>query len=162
MRKNDINIKNNKSLISENILKKKGFTLIEVIVAISILGCIVCIGSIGIKNIGKFNKSTKIHYYHNKIASYINCCREYCKTNCIDGKVIYDEEHNEFKFKIAFDEISLLKLSNEIKCSTNLSEDTLIIARDGVCSNCGTITIKILPQTRDITICVGSDYVRVK
>lgn len=143
---------------------KKGFSLIEVLVAIAILFIVASISLIGISKYNDIKNDVDLNMTESSILGIINYGKQYCREKEKSGFVLFDISANEVGFYYQNREIDGFKLPNDIKidpATTNLNK--IDIDKYGFTSNAGTIKLmdrnnKLYP----ITINVGAGYAEIK
>lgn len=78
---------------------KKGYTLIELIVYLSLICIISSIAMFSISYIRDLNKNISQKTVKNEIVEFIEDCRRRCKLNECFGEIMIDRDRNRFVYK---------------------------------------------------------------
>ena len=141
--------------------KKSGFTLIEMIIVISIMSIIGGCSAISVRYYKTIENKIEADYYCNAVVSFINNSKMYCRENSCSAAIILDIEKNEMKLNKGTDMIRKLTFSNKIRLDT-ATRKKIVIKNKGYSDDACTITLmdnKSKPYT--ITMRVGSEYVKI-
>lgn len=143
---------------------KKGFSLIELLVIITIIIIASCISLLGISKYNQIKNEVDINMTESSILGVINSGKQYCREKEKSGFVLFDLNKNEVWFYSSNRAIDGFKLPDEIKIegiNTNLNR--INIDKFGITSDAGTIRIRdINNKIYLITINVGAGYVEIK
>jgi type II secretory pathway pseudopilin PulG len=143
---------------------KKGYTLMEVLVSISIIIIFFSFSLIGISKYKDLKNDIDIELCKNEIIGIINYGKQYCRENERIGYVLFDSVSNQVKFFCNNKRIDSFKFPKGVTMySINTDNATIDIDKTGFTSDAGTIRIrdgKGIIHT--ITINVGVGYVEIK
>ena len=143
---------------------KKGFSLIELLVIMSIITITASISLLGISKYNNLKNEAYLNMTESSILAVINFGKQYCREKEKPGFVLFDLEKNEVKFYSANRVIDGFKLPGEIKIEgVNTNLNRINIDKYGVTSDAGTILIRdINNKIYSITINVGAGYAEIK
>ncbi|MFL0246713.1 hypothetical protein [Candidatus Clostridium stratigraminis] len=143
---------------------RKGFSLIELLVIITIIIIATSISLLGISKYNQIRNEVDLNMTESSILGVINYGKQYCREKEKPGFVLFDLEKNEVWFYNSNRVIDGFKLPREIKIdgiNTNLNR--INIDKFGITSDAGTIRISdINNKIYLITINVGAGYVEIK
>lgn len=81
-------------------MKKRGFTLIELVVVLCILSCIMSISTLSYKFIKKVQDEQNVELSIRDIDDTITFARLYCLKNKSEGNILFDKQTGEYYFFI--------------------------------------------------------------
>lgn len=151
-------------------MKKKGYTLIELVVVMAILSILLGSGFAIIKTLKHIKSQVEVEDAIYEVHSILSYAKTYCRKNLCDGEVIIDTVENSIGFKYR-DKNNINnklvgkseKFPDNIKISANFKPINLVNVSDmGYLKNSGTIFINDGEKQYKITIAVGNDTVTVK
>ena len=90
--------------------KKSGFTLIEMIIVISIMSIIGGCSVISVRYYKTIKNKIDADYYCNAVVSFINNSKMYCKENSCSATITFDIAKNEMKLHTNAELINNLKI----------------------------------------------------
>lgn len=143
---------------------KKGFSLIELLVVMSIIIIVASISLLGISKYYNLKNDVDLNMTESSILAMINFGKQYCREKEKSGFVLFDLEKNEVKFYSANMPIEGFKLPREIKIEgINTTLNRINIDKYGITSDAGTILLSDLNNIKySITINVGAGYAEIK
>jgi len=142
----------------------KGFSIIEIIVVISLM---VIFFSVGFVDIGHYKEevgAVNISYSEKSIVNLINYGKEYCREKEASGYIVFDLVKNKIWFYCGLKRLSTYAFPEGVNLiNTNIASNMMNIDNTGFSSSSGTITLKdnkgLIHQ---LTISVGTGNVEVK
>lgn len=142
-------------------MKKKGFTLIELIVYLAIAAIITTVAVTSIASVNNFRIEYTNKICQKEMALFIHRARMYCYANRVNGIINLDVSENRLIFSSNTKTIDDFYLNNKRLQYSNLSK--LTISDYGKIKEAG--ELKFLDENRKpvrITLHVGSEYVDEK
>ncbi|APC41030.1 type II secretion system protein [Clostridium estertheticum] len=144
---------------------RRGFTLIEMILVLSIMGIIGGTSVVSVRYYNTIKNKVDADYSCNAIVSFINNSKMYCRENSCSGIITFDVLRNEIKLHDGTTEINKLSLSNKIKLYEVIgrrSDNDIVSDDKGYSNDSCTIILKDnnLIEHR-ITMRVGTAYVKI-
>lgn len=149
---------------------KKGYTLIELIIVLSIIAVISSIATI---NIVKFKEKMEIIEFNsvaNEVKSLLSFGKAYCRKNKVSGQILVGNNRKTITFEVTnkgFPITKTIKLNKDIevgsnfKVSSSITSDNNNITDEGYIKSAGTITLTHKSNKRiNITVSVGNDIIR--
>lgn len=125
--------------------KNRGFTLLEVVIVISI---IISLSSITLsisKNFKRLDNKLKSETTVNEIVNFINICKMYCKNNNKDANLVEDIENNEMYLQIDMKKtIKYILPKGLYFYGTTVGSNISIIGKNGSIQFAGKIIFKDL------------------
>ncbi|MDP4091277.1 MAG: prepilin-type N-terminal cleavage/methylation domain-containing protein [Bacillota bacterium] len=141
---------------------KKGITLIELLVAMSITAILSICFSDCIKAFSTYNNSVINDYSENSVLSFINTCKEYCYFRKTSGLVRFDFVNSKLDFYEGTERKRMWSFPKGFKLSS-VNTESLNINAGGFISNACTIIYKDRTKANHyITVSVGTGYVEIK
>lgn len=145
---------------------KKGFTLIEIVIVITVIGILnMCFFSY-LNTYKVYKGKILVDRYNNSIMTFINSCKQYCYYNNIPGFIKFDIIGNRLIFTVDTVIKRILNTPNEFKLySINVSNGRSEVWFDnkGFTSDACTISyMDSINKVHAITISVGTSYVEIK
>jgi prepilin-type N-terminal cleavage/methylation domain-containing protein len=141
---------------------KKGVTLIELIVVLSIMSIMLMVSSQNFIESKCFGNKIKVQYTGNSIMMFINEAKQYCRANKCSGYIQGDIAGNMLEFYTSSDNrISVyIPVEGTILYEFTMSTNRIKIDKNGTTSDAGTIKYKDrFGNIEKVTIRVGSEYV---
>ncbi|MBW9151882.1 type II secretion system protein [Clostridium estertheticum] len=144
---------------------RRGFTLIEIILVLSIMGIIGGASVVSVRYYNTIKNKVDADYSCNAIVSFINNSKMYCRENSCSGSITFDVLRNEIKLHDGTTEINKLSLFNKIKLYEVIgrrSDNDIVSDDKGYSNDSCTIILKDnnLIEHR-ITMRVGTAYVKI-
>lgn len=147
-------------------MTRKGYTLIEILVVITIIVVLLSITYTGTKNYYALKNEIEVKNFNDCILNMFNYARFNCKNKECAGQMRIFEGEDKIKFYEGVNLKSSLPVPSGFRITKNdvTSTDRLIcFDRNGLISNACSIEYKDrLGKTHVITIGVGSFYVDIK
>lgn len=149
---------------------KKGYTLIELIIVLSIIAVISSIATI---NIVKFKEKMEIIEFNsvaNEVKSLLSFGKAYCRKNKVSGQILVGKNRKTITFEVTNNEFPITKtirlnkdieVGSNFKVSSSITSDNNNITDEGYIKSAGTITLTHKSNKRiNITVSVGNDIIR--
>ncbi|MGG7143667.1 pilus assembly FimT family protein [Clostridium nigeriense] len=149
---------------------KKGYTLIELIIVLSIIAVISSITTI---NIVKFKEKIEIIEFNslaNEVKSLLSFGKAYCRRNKVSGQILVGSNRRTITFEVTNKEFPITKtirlnkdieVGSNFKVSSSITSDNNNITDEGYIKSAGTITLTHKSNKRiNITVSVGNDIIR--
>lgn len=143
---------------------EKGFSLIELVIVISIIS-IISVGTyLSVNNYRRYSSDLDMLMSENMVIALINDGKQYCREQEKSGYVLFDVARGEISFFCSSKKVDGLKLPGKIKIhSINTDQCKIDINKFGVASDAGTIILQDNRGTLStITVAVGTGYAEVK
>lgn len=143
---------------------KKGFSLIELLVVMSIIAIISSISLLGISKYNNIKNDVDLNMTETSILGIINYGKQYCREKEKPGFILFDLITNEIGFYSQNREIEIFKLPEGIKIEDiNTNSNKLDIDKFGITSDAGTILLRDNNnKLYSLTINVGAGYAEIK
>ena len=144
---------------------KKGYTLIEVIITLSIIAIILSITTLGFNYYKEQVNRIEAKSLLLEIKSLLSLSKAYCRKNNINGNIYLDLNEKKINFSsdkvmsefIDFDKV---EVGDEFNIKSNFSNSTITINDEGFITKAGTIELYIGNQKYDeLRIAVGMDII---
>ncbi len=143
----------------------KGFTLIEMILVLSIISIIGGCSVISIKYYKTVKNKLDADYYCNATVSFINNSKMYCREKSCSLVITFDPSRNEMRLKNGMKTVNTLSFSNKIildRVSGRRTNGDILIDNKGYSNDACTITLKDNNSVEhQITMRVGSEFVKI-
>lgn len=145
-------------------MKKKGFTLIEVIVVISIITTLFGYSLISFKSFSNVENDVDVQIFGNTLVNFIINSKKYCRDNNVSGYIYFITNINTAQLCCNTKLISSIKLPKSFSdLSVNIKGGKIFIDNKGFSGDACTIKFKDKKGGMHYTtICVGSSYVEFK
>jgi prepilin-type N-terminal cleavage/methylation domain-containing protein len=143
---------------------KKGFSLIELLVVMSIIAIVASISLLGISKYKNLKNDVDLNMTETSILGIINYGKQYCREKEKPGFILFDLITNEIGFYSENREIDVFRLPSDIKIEDiNTSSNKLDIDKFGIISDAGTILLRDCNNKLfSLTINVGAGYAEIK
>lgn len=145
---------------------KKGYSLIEVIICISLLGIVSTFVIFNLENYNKKINDIKVKQCGFAIASLINNSKLYCRQADSGGEIIFFVDDQEIRFYNNGKLIERLVIPNGITLNTFKTpgvDNIIRINESGISKDACTISFRDSYNVNHyITVTVGSTYVEIK
>jgi len=143
--------------------KKKGFTLIELIVVMSILTTFLGYSLINFKSFSNIQNDVDVQISGNTLVDFIVNSKKYCRDNNVSGYIYFITNRNTAQFCSNTNVISCVKLpKNFSDLSVNIKGGKIFIDNRGFTGDACTIKFKDSKGgLHNITICVGTATVTI-
>lgn len=140
---------------------RRGFTLIEIILVLSIMSLIGGCSFVSIRYYKTLKNNIDSDYACNAVVSFINNSKMYCRENSCTRFITFDMVNNQMFFNDGMQIISKLVLANKIR-SYEKNNERIEIDKYGSSNDACTITVTDNNgDAHEITIRVGSVYVKI-
>ncbi|OPJ63219.1 prepilin-type N-terminal cleavage/methylation domain-containing protein [Clostridium oryzae] len=150
---------------------KKGYTLVELLIAMSIISIISMLFIGSIETYKKYNNKVLVDYCNSSIVMFINDAKQFSKAHNCTSYIMFSmsKQSIELKRKGVKPELELIKKFylpkgfkfNSIKLKS--SNRFIMVDHDGNTSDAGTISYEDMEKDiKKISICVGSFSVDIK
>lgn len=127
---------------NSNKLKNKGFTLLELIVYISLLSIIMTISIISVKEMTKFKKDAEVNFICKSTYSFlVSSCSE-CKIENQPGYIYIDKDKMYFKINEICKKSIRLGEEYSLIYNGNVYNNKIVLESDGKIKSNGTLVIK--------------------
>lgn len=147
-------------------MKKRAFTLIEVITVIAILSIISSITCIGINNYYELNNKLNFEATVSDVRRLISYGKQYCRRYKVMGDIIIDKYGKSIKFRVSDINHGITKeieMDKDIKITSKFNSNNIEINEEGFIKTSGTINILYKDEyKKEIKIGVGNDIIGVK
>mgnify|MGYP000901812894 CR=1 FL=1 len=143
---------------------KEGFTLIELIVVISLITTIFGCGFTGIRTYNNTRNNMDVQLFGNSLIEFIVNSKEYCRDGNISGCLFFNTGSSRVVFSSNTNLIGSLSLPEGFGgLSINLPDGRVVIDNKGFTPNACTISFRDRKGgIHYATICVGSSYAEFK
>ncbi len=144
---------------------RSGFTLIEMIVVLTLMSIIMGCGIISVRFYKSVKNKVDADYYCNATVGFINNSKMYCRENSCDATVTFDIERNKINLESGLNTIKTLTFSNKItlyKVEGRRINKNIEIDMYGFTNDACTIILRdnnLLDH--EITMRVGTSYVKI-
>ncbi|MDI9216123.1 MULTISPECIES: type II secretion system protein [Clostridium] len=145
-------------------MKKGGYTLIELIIVLSIIALLATVGFSGVKYFKDKSESLKLQNNVYEVRALLSFAKSYCRKNKVVGNIAINKNKKEVVFEVL--ELNhkltkILKLDNDINVSSNFQGGINNINREGFIKTAGTISLSYKNNKFiEITVSVGNDIIR--
>jgi prepilin-type N-terminal cleavage/methylation domain-containing protein len=144
---------------------RRGFTLIEVVLVITIMSIIAGCSFMSLRYYKTMKNKVDADYYCDAVVCFINNSKMYCRENYCSGIVIFDIERNEMKLDKGIYTIKELIFSNKItlyEVNGRRINKNVVIDKEGYSNDAFTIVLMDNNLRRhEISMRVGTGYVKV-
>ena len=143
---------------------KKGFSLIELLIVISIITLFSLAGFSSISNYNRLSNETDMLFSEDMMLALINDGKQYCREKEKPGYVLFDISRNEINFFSSSKKLDGFRLPKGVTIhSINTYQNKVDINKFGITSDAGTITLKDKAgKLYKMTIIVGTGYAEIK
>lgn len=140
-------------------MRKKGFTLIELITVLCIMGIIICISFPSIKYYLSLKEKKELDYYAEITLDFVNNSKMICKSQDKSGVVNYIRNDNSLNLYLNGDLYKKVKYPKNIYINTK----RIIVKSSGALDNGLTLVLKNNKgEFKKITYNVYTDYGKIK
>lgn len=153
-----------KTIPMEIFSMKKAYTLIEILIVLSLSVSIFSGATYTYKNISKLKDNLDLNFYSNYISTFINDCKRYCKDKDVGGVIQVSQNRDSLIFSTGLElVVNKLVFPKNIKIDEMITNrEKIQINRRGFTSSACTIKLCNKYKIKMITIHVGTGYVDVK
>lgn len=143
---------------------RKGFTLIEVLIAVSITSILMSLLLFSASNYNRIKNEIDVEISQNTVLGMINSAKQFCREKSKPGYVLFDIDKNEVDFVSDNKKIDCFILPKGMSInSINTQYSRVDINKDGITSDAGTIVLKDNKgRLYPIIINVGTGYAEIK
>nr|WP_254903552.1 prepilin-type N-terminal cleavage/methylation domain-containing protein [Clostridium tyrobutyricum] len=150
-------------IVNVKILKKSGFTLIELMIVISIISVIFSFSLIKFNGFNSLKDRIYVDELNNKILSFIVKSKMYCKDRDSSGYIRFDQNNNNIIYYNNLTRVYKMNLPEEFKLSINTEDNKVHINNDGMIQNAFSIKFQDgKGEMHCITVNVGTFYADIK
>ena len=147
-------------------MKKKGYTLIELIVVMAILSILFGCGFTMINTLNKIKKEVELEDAVYRVHSLLSYAKSSCRKKFIEGIILIDQVDNTISFQYRINNKDIIErtetFSNNIKVRKNVGENKISVSDKGYLNTAGSIDIESGERKYKITISVGIDDINIK
>ncbi|WP_040211899.1 type II secretion system protein [Clostridium polynesiense] len=141
------------------IKRKKAFTLIELMISLSIMVMITSITTVSIKGFINYKIRLTNEICKSEIHMFISMAQMYCYSKCREGKIRVDAKENKLLFIYRSNTIDSYSLKSKVLAEGGFSNNEFDINFSGRIKKSGNITFKDEKKVDNIiTIHVGTGY----
>ncbi|AYD40611.1 type II secretion system protein [Clostridium fermenticellae] len=144
-------------------MKTKGFTLIEMILCLSIIFIVFSYSLINYSGFNKLQNKIYSEEFGSSLINFINNSKSYCRDHNNGGYIYFDLDKNYIIFINATNRIYTLMVPDGFKLMSVRNNNRIEIDNRGITESA--CTIKYIDRERQshfVTMCVGSAYVEFK
>lgn len=146
-------------------MKKKGFTLIELIITLNILVLLTTVTHTSMKAYNNRKINTKINKYSYEIKSLLSYGKSYCRKYKTNGNFFIEAKENVFVLEVVEKEKALKRiiyLENDFSLLFNYKGDSMGINKEGYIKDACTLSLTYKDKVvKEIKIGVGNDVIGV-
>lgn len=146
-------------------MKKKGFTLIELIITLNILVLLTTVTFTSIKAYNNRKINSKVNRYSYEIKSLLSYGKSYCRKYKSNGNFFIDTKDNVFVLQVVEKEKALKRvvyLEEDFSLLYNYKGNSIGINKDGYIKDACTISLTYKDKVvKEIKIGVGNDIIGV-
>ena len=146
-------------------MKKRGFTLIELIVVLSIITILFTFSYGFIKSFKNREEKLTIDSSVYEIKALLSYSKSYCRKNKVSGKVVIDKNRKYVSFTVSnsYSPITrTVKMDSDIQVGSNFSLGYTEINEEGFIKNSGTIKLSYNDKVfKEIRIGAGNDIIGI-
>ena len=143
---------------------KKGFTLIEVVVVISLITILFGYSLMNLRGFDRIKNNLDVQLFGNTLVDFVISSKEYCRDNNINGYIYFITSKDSAQFCSGTNVIESVKLpANFSQLSVNKVGGKITIDNKGFSKDACTIKFKDRNGSiHSITMCVGTSNVEFK
>ncbi len=142
--------------------KEKGFTLVELILVISIMSILFSYSFINLGGLNKLQNNIEAETFGNILVNFINTSRDYCREKKLGGYLHVDSERSIVTLNCGLEEIRSLPLPDKFTLKIGRKDTKLRINNRGIAESCTINFTDKEGKKHYLTICVGTAYVDFK
>ncbi|WP_097025777.1 type II secretion system protein [Clostridium peptidivorans] len=143
---------------------KRGFTLIEILMVMSIIGILISYGMFKHTYFVKLQNRVDYKFCNNSILNIINNSKEYCRENKITGLLKFNKHNGTIVLSCSDIPIYRYSIPNNFKFTYINASDNIILI-DNLGFTTSACTIKYLDRMEVehvLSLCVGTAHVQIK
>ncbi|SUY47203.1 prepilin-type N-terminal cleavage/methylation domain-containing protein [Clostridium putrefaciens] len=151
-----------KRVFNKGYSKNKGFTLIEILITLSLIGITAYVTFIPIKLVKNNIFNAELKHCKTSIFSLVSFSSEYCKSNQKKGYIQLEKKLNKISFVVDNKVAKFILIPKEYKLTDGDVDGMFFVNEDGAVPSG---TIKIIDsknKEHSITIQVGNFYAEIK
>lgn len=145
-------------------MRKEGYTLIELIIVLSIITLLSTVGFGGVKYFKDKIESLKLQNNVYEVRGLLSFAKSYCRKNEVVGNIAISKNKKDVVFEVIERNHQLTKILNlddNIKVTSNFQNGINNINKEGFIKTAGTITLSYKDKLIEIKVSVGNDIIRV-
>ena len=146
-------------------MKRRGFTLVEFIITLSILSVIMGITFVGISNYFKINEKLNFESTISEVKRLLSYGKSYCRRYKVIGNIAIDKHGKSIKFLVSDINNGIkkeIKMDENFNIPNKAGSSNLEISEEGFIKNSVTITINYKDKyKKEIKIGVGNDIIGI-
>ena len=151
-----------KKVFKKGYVKKRGFTLIEILITLSLIGITMYITFIPIKLVKNSIFNAEVKYCKTSIFSLVSFSSEYCKSNQKKGYIQLEKKANKISFSVDNKVVKVVLIPKEYQLIGSNLDKIFYVNEDGSVES-GTISLRDSKgKEHIITIQVGNFYGEIK
>lgn len=144
---------------------KKGYTLIEVIIVLSIMLLLSSLASLGYKFYKNSVEKIKLESTALEVRDLLSFSKAYCRKNEITGNLSVELDRKSISFTVDNNKAPIkkvIKLEDGLEIGSNFSGNNKV-SEEGFITKAGTINIRsaYLNKSLELKVSVGNDIIRV-
>lgn len=145
-------------------IKVKGFTLIEVLLAISLFSILLSFSLVNLGTFSSIKNEVDVDLTSNKIINFINKSKLYCRDKSKEGGYIYfNVSGQNITFNVGLQKIFKMELPDGFTLNSVGNDNKIKIDNRGITADACSIKFRDRKgEMHCITICVGTAYVELK
>lgn len=145
-------------------MKHKGFSLVELLLTISIISIVVCGGTSVVGSFKAYNNSINVDLCSSSLLSMINSSKLYCRSKESPGYLLFDLRNNNIKFFCQGVRVDLFEFPEGFELySINSADRKIRFDNQGITGDACTIQYKDSKnKLHTLTISVGTAYAEIK
>lgn len=141
---------------------KKGYTLIEVIIVLSIMLILSSLASVGYKFYKNSSEKIKLESTALEVRGLLSFSKAYCRKNEIIGNILVASDRKSIYFTVDNKIKKAIRLEDGLEIGSNFVGNN-VVNEKGFITKAGTINIRsdYLNKSFELKISVGNDIIRV-
>ncbi|MFL0196878.1 type II secretion system protein [Clostridium sp. WILCCON 0269] len=145
-------------------IKVKGFTLIEVLLAISLFSILLSFSLVNLGTFSSIKNEVDVDLTSNRIINFINKSKLYCRDKSKEGGYIYfNVSSQNITFNVGLQKIFKMELPDGFTLNAVGNDNKIKIDHRGITADACSIKFRDRKgELHCITICVGTAYVELK
>lgn len=146
-------------------MRKRGFTLIELIITLSILALVSTITATSLKAYNNRRVNNNIIRYAYEVKSLLSYSKSYCRKYNVNGNLFIVLKENVFKFSVSENNNSIDKniyFKKDFSLQSNHKGSSISVSKEGYIKDACTISLIYKGKAvREIKIGVGNDIIGI-